>query len=128
MNNVHIFEPDRDFALMLRDELEYSGYAVDTYDHSGLFLMSISGEKPDLVIMDADHDHYDALDLLQKLRNAYYDLPIILWSWNSDQEDDPRVIAADYMVAKQPDLTELKTKMRMALESLWASKPAAMAF
>ena len=128
MNNVYILEPDQELALMLQDELEYSGYSVEIYDHSGLFLRSIRTENPDLVILDMNHNRYDALDLLQKLRNAYYDLPVILWSWNSGQGDDPRVIAADYIVAKQPDLTELKTRMRMALDSLWPPQPAAVAF
>ncbi len=128
MNNVYVLEPDRELALMLQDELEYSGYSVGICDHSGLFLINIGTENPALVIVDMDHNNYDALDLLQKLRNAYYDLPIILWSWNCDQGDDLRAIAADYIVAKQPDLTELKRRMRMALDSLWPSQPAAMTF
>ena len=128
MNNVHILEPDRDLALMLQSELEYSGYSVGIYDHSGLFLKSMRTENPALVIVDMDYNSYDALDLLQKLRNAYYDLPIILWSWNFDQNDDLRAIAADYIVAKQPDLTELKTRMRMSLDSLWSLQPLAATF
>ncbi|EFK10234.1 response regulator receiver domain protein [delta proteobacterium NaphS2] len=128
MNNVYILEPDREFALMLQDELEYSGYSVDIYDQSSLLLRGISRENPDLVILDMDYDNYDALDLLQKLRNFYYDLPVILWSWNSDQKDDLRAIAADYIVAKQADLNELKTRMRMSLDSLWSLQPAAMTF
>ncbi len=122
MNKVYILEPDRELALMLQDELESSGYAVDIYDRSSLFLMSIGREKPGIVILDMDHGHYDALDLLLRLRNAYYDLPIILWSWNSD----PRAIAADYIVAKQSNLTELKTRMRMSLDSLWFFQPTSM--
>ena len=128
MNNVYVLEPDRELALMLQDELECSGYSVGIYDHSGLFLIGIGTANPALVIVDMDHDNYDALDLLQKLRNTYYDLPIILWSWNSDQRDDPRAIAADYIVGKHPDLTELKARVRMALDSLWPPQPAAMAF
>jgi len=117
MNNVHILEPDRDLALMLQGELEDSGYSVAIYDHSAFFLMSMRAENTDLVIVDMDNNNDDEFDLLQKLRNSFHDLPVILWTWNSDQRYDPRAIAADHIVSKQPDLTKLKTRMRMALDS-----------
>ena len=54
---------------------------------------------------------------MQKIRNTYYDLPVILCTAYPDYKNDLRSIAADYYVLKSPDLSELKQKIRMAIEA-----------
>jgi DNA-binding response OmpR family regulator len=59
---------------------------------------------------------HDGLDLLQDVRKEYYNIPVILCSAYSSYKGDLKSIAADYYVVKSADLSELKQKIKMALE------------
>ena len=59
---------------------------------------------------------YNGLDLLQDIRNKFYDLPIILCSAYDTFKDDMKSIAADHYVVKSFDLSELKGRIKEALE------------
>jgi DNA-binding response OmpR family regulator len=55
--------------------------------------------------------------VVQDIRNHYYNLPVILCTAYETFKEDPRSIAADYYVIKSFDLSELKTKIRMATDT-----------
>ena len=57
------------------------------------------------------------LDLLLDIRDRYYNLPVILCTAYDTFKEDPRSIAADYYVIKSFDLTELKTKIKRAIDT-----------
>jgi DNA-binding response OmpR family regulator len=59
---------------------------------------------------------HDGLDLLQEVRKEFYNIPVILCSAYSSYKGDLKSIAADYYVVKSADLSELKQKIKMALE------------
>jgi len=50
-----------------------------------------------------------------EIRNAHYDLPVVLSTAYPAFRHDPRSIAADYYVLKTSNLKELKLKIEMAL-------------
>jgi DNA-binding response OmpR family regulator len=77
----------------------------------------IQNEKPDLVILDIKMVDYNGLDLLQEIRSKFYDLPVILCTAYDTFKEDIKSIAADFYVIKSFDLTELKKKIAMALET-----------
>ena len=79
--------------------------------------MIIEKEKPDLVVLDIKMVDYNGLDLLQDIRNKYYDLPVILCTAYDTFKEDMKSIAADFYVIKSFDMTELKKKIKMALET-----------
>ena len=60
---------------------------------------------------------YNGLDLLQDIRNRFYDLPVVLCTAYDTFKEDMKSISADYYVIKSFDLTELKSKIALALES-----------
>jgi DNA-binding response OmpR family regulator len=92
---------------------------------SGHGLMEmIEREKPDLVILDIKMAEHDGLDLLQEIRKSFYNIPVILCSAYSSFKGDLKSIAADYYVVKSADLSELKQKIKMALEGQIPSQPA----
>ncbi len=117
MNNILIVDDDRVIRFLYQEELTYEGYNVITTDDCRNLLELIDNEDPDLVVLEAVIGKYNGLDLLQKIRNTYYDLPVILCTAYSDYKNDLRSIAADYYVLKSPDLSELKQKIRMAIEA-----------
>jgi len=56
-------------------------------------------------------------DLLQDIRNRFYDLPVVLCTAYDTFKEDMKSIAADYYVIKSFDLSELKSKIAMALDA-----------
>lgn len=117
MNKILIVDDDVPIQILYADELTEEGYEViATGDGLGL-LGLIEGAQPDLVVLDVRLGEINGLDLLQDIRNNYYELPVILCTAYSAFKYDLKSIAADYFVVKSSDLSELKVKIKMALEN-----------
>jgi two-component system, response regulator, stage 0 sporulation protein F len=117
MAKILVVDDEEHIRLLYSEELTEAGYEVITAD-SGLQLMErIEKEKPDLVVLDIKMVDYNGLDLLQDIRNRFYDLPVILSTAYDTFKEDMKSIAADFYVVKSFDLTELKKKISMALET-----------
>jgi two-component system response regulator (stage 0 sporulation protein F) len=105
MAKILIVDDEEHIRFLYSEELTEAGFEVITAD-SGYKLM----ERIKMV-------DYNGLDLLQDIRNKYYDLPVVLCTAYDTFKEDMKSIAADYYVIKSFDLTELKTKIAMALET-----------
>jgi two-component system response regulator (stage 0 sporulation protein F) len=117
MAKILIVDDEEHIRYLYSEELSDSGYDVITAE-SGLLLMEkIEEEKPDLVVLDIKMVDYNGLDLLQDIRNKFYDLPVVLCTAYDTFKEDMKSISADYYVIKSFDLTELKNKIALALES-----------
>jgi two-component SAPR family response regulator len=77
----------------------------------------IEDEKPDLIVLDIKMVDYNGLDLLQDIRNKFYNMPVVLCTAYDTFKEDMKSIAADFYVIKSFDLSELKSKIAMALEA-----------
>lgn len=114
---VLIVDDEEHIRFLYSEELTDEGYDVVTTD-SGFQLMElIEKEKPDVIVLDIKMVDYNGLDLLQDIRNKYYDLPVILCTAYDTFKEDMKSIAADHYVIKSFDLTELKSKIASALEA-----------
>ena len=109
---------DEPAQLRLAEQvLSNNGYEVITADSGHRLLERIEEEKPDLVVLDIKMVDYNGLDLLQDIRNKFYNLPVVLCTAYDTFKEDMKSIAADFYVIKSFDLTELKNKISMALEA-----------
>ena len=109
---------DENYILHILDfSLGAEGYEVITASDGYKLLERIEGEKPDLVVLDIKMAGYNGLDLLQEIRNRFYNLPVILCSAYDSFKRDIKSIAADFYVVKSSDLTQLKKTISRALES-----------
>ncbi len=117
MPKIMVVDDEEHIRLLYSEELGEAGYQVVTVDSGYQLLERIAEEKPDLVILDIKMVDYDGLDLLQDIRARYYDLPVILSTAYDTFKEDMKSLAADYYVVKSFDLTELKKKIAMALET-----------
>ena len=117
MAKILIVDDEEHIRFLYSEELTDDGYEVVTADSGFQLLDRIAQEKPDLVILDIKMVDYNGLDLLQDIRNKYYDLPVILCTAYDTFKEDMKSIAADFYVIKSFDLTELKNKIKMALET-----------
>lgn len=117
MNTILIVDDEEWIRKFYEDELTEEGYEVIISGDGAKVLKLIEQKCPDLIILDIRLGEYNGLDLLQDIRNSYYDLPVILCTAYSVYKYDMRSMAADYYVVKSADLTELKIRIRMAMES-----------
>jgi DNA-binding response OmpR family regulator len=117
MTKILVVDDEEHIRLLYSEELSEAGYQVATAEDGYELTERIEKEKPDLVILDIKMVDYNGLDLLQEIRNKFYDLPVILCTAYDTFKDDIKSIAADSYVIKSFDLTELKKKIAMALEA-----------
>ena len=117
MEKILIVDDEEHIRYLYSEELSEAGYEVITADSGLNLLEKIAEEKPDLVVLDIKMVDYNGLDLLQDIRNKFYELPVVLCTAYDTFKEDMKSIAADFYVIKSFDLTELKKKIIMALEA-----------
>ncbi len=117
MPKILIVDDEEHIRFLYSEELTEAGYEVITAENGYQLLEKIEDEKPDLVVLDIKMIDYNGLDLLQDIRNKFYNLPVVLCTAYDTFKEDMKSIAADFYVIKSFDLTELKSKITMALEA-----------
>jgi len=116
MNRILIVDDEESIQLLFADELTEEGYEVITTGDGSALMELVEEKRPDLVVLDVKLVENDGLDLLQDIRNTYYDLPVVICTAYPDFKYDLKSIAADYYVVKSSDSRELKEKVKMAIE------------
>ena len=117
MAKILVVDDEEHIRLLYSEELTEAGYEVLTAADGYKLIERIEEEKPDLVVLDIKMVDYNGLDLLQDIRNRFYDLPVVLCTAYDTFKEDMKSIAADFYVIKSFDLSELKNKIAMALEA-----------
>jgi DNA-binding response OmpR family regulator len=117
MTKILLSDRDNFIREYLALELRQAGYRVTTTSTGQELLKVIEVARPNLVVLDTELGARNGLDLLQSIRNKYYDLPVIIFSDQHQYRQDPRTLAADYFVSKSLGINELKVKISMALEA-----------
>ncbi len=117
MAKVLVVDDEKHIRLLYSEELEEEGYEVAVAADGAGILARIEQEKPDVVVLDIKMVESNGLDVLQEIRNTYYNLPVILCSAYGSYKVDIKSIAADAYVVKSSDLTELKSKISQVLEA-----------
>ncbi|WP_229594877.1 response regulator [Pseudodesulfovibrio sediminis] len=113
---ILVVDDEKHIRMLYREELEADGYIVATSDGEEDILEVVKRETPTIVILDIKLGvNRSGLDLLQEIRAKDEHIPVILSTAYDSFQHDMKSIAADYYVVKSVDLTELKDKVRMAL-------------
>jgi DNA-binding response OmpR family regulator len=102
MAKILIVDDEEHIRFLYSEELSEAGYEVITADSGYKLMERIEDEKPDLIVLDIKMVDYNGLDLC----TAY-----------DTFKEDMKSIAADFYVIKSFDLSELKSKIAMALEA-----------
>ena len=110
-NKILVVDDEAHIRMLYAEELAEEGYEIITAEGGLNLLERIESEKPNLVVLDIKMVDYNGLDLLQDIRNRFYDLPVILCSAYDTLKDDMKSLAADQYVIKSFDLSELKSKI-----------------
>lgn len=117
MPKVLIVDDEKHIRLLYAEELEEEGYEVALASDGVGILERIEKEGPAVVVLDIKMVSSNGLDVLQEIRNRFYNLPVILCSAYGSYKVDIKSIAADAYVVKSSDLTELKNKIAQVLET-----------
>ncbi len=123
MKKILIVDDEASIRMLYADELFEEGYEVSTIGEGSRVMKSIEKEGPDLIILDIRLGKHNGLDILQDIRNTYYDMPVILCTAYPTFKNDLKSIAADYYVVKSSNLGELKVKVRRALNGVMQLSP-----
>jgi two-component system response regulator (stage 0 sporulation protein F) len=116
MAKILIVDDEESIRLLYSEELASDGYEVALAEDGHRLVERIEEEKPDVIVLDIKMAGYNGLDLLQSIREKFYNMPVILCSAYSMFKGDLKSMAADYYVVKSSDLSELKKKIGQALE------------
>ena len=117
MARILLVDDERNILEFYTEELSDDGHQVVAFDSGDQLLSRIGFYQPDVVVLDIKLAGCDGLELLQEIRNRYYDVPVILCSAYETYKEDLQSIATDYYVVKSFDVAELKTKIRMASDT-----------
>jgi len=117
MAKILIVDDEEHIRHLYSEELGDEGYEVITAENGHLLLEKIEEESLTLWCWISKMVDYNGLDLLQDIRNRFYDLPVVLCTAYDTFKEDMKSIAADYYVIKSFDLSELKGKIAMALDA-----------
>lgn len=116
MAKILIVDDEESIRLLYSEELASDGYEIALAEDGHRLVERIEKEKPDVIVLDIKMAGYNGLDLLQSIRERFYNMPVILCSAYSMFKGDLKSMAADYYVVKSSDLSELKKKIGQALE------------
>jgi DNA-binding response OmpR family regulator len=117
MERILLIDDEQHIRDRFEREFSDDGYAVYAVGSRCDFMKRIEFFKPKLVILDIRIGSCDGLEILEQIRDAHPDLPVILWSAYDSYKFETRAIGADYYVLKSFDLTELKSRVKMSLET-----------
>ncbi|MDF1555771.1 MAG: response regulator [Deferrisomatales bacterium] len=117
MARILIVDDEEHIRTLYTLELEDEGHQVLALETGKDLPTQIDRFHPEVVVLDIKMVDVSGLDVLQEVRDKYYDLPVILCSAYGSYKGDLKSIAADYYVVKSSDLSELKEKIRSALET-----------
>ncbi len=118
---VLVVDDEKHIRMLYREELEADGMTVVTSNGEDDIVELIEKERPKVVILDIKLGaNRSGLDLLQEIRSKDQDLPVILSTAYDSFQHDLKSIAADYYVVKSVDLSELKSKVDLAMKKALA--------
>jgi CheY-like chemotaxis protein len=109
MARILIVDDEDNIRLLLKEELEESGYEVVEANCAKKALEILSNDQNfDVISLDIEMPEMNGLELASEIRKKYPDKKIILMTAYSHYKRDMASWVADAYVVKSLDLTEFK--------------------
>ncbi len=86
-NKVLIIEDDPTLQRVLKDNFEFSGYAVQTIADGRKGVQAVIDSKPDLILLDIMLPGINGFDLCRRIRQEGFAMPIIMLTAKSQESD-----------------------------------------
>ena len=113
MTDILIIEDNADIARGLRDNLKVEGYDVDVAPDGEQGLARVRGRPPKLIILDLMLPRVDGMQVLRRLRDEGFEMPVLILSARAGEAEKVRGfrIGADDYVTKPFGLRELLARV-----------------
>jgi CheY-like chemotaxis protein len=121
MQTVLVVEDDPNQWLLYEEELNYEGYRVLHAECGREALQMVRENHLHCVVLDLNIPDMDGTEVLRQIVESDLDLPVVINTAYAAYEDKPITQAADAYVVKSSDLTELKARVKEALDKADAS-------
>ena len=109
---ILVVDDEESIRFLYRDELEEEGYRVIVARDGEEALRKVRDESPDLVTLDIRMPGMDGIEVLQKIKGRYRDLPVIMSTAYGEYRNDFNVWLSDAYITKTANLEELKKTIR----------------
>ena len=130
MQRTLVIDDDPAITSVLKRGLSYEGFAVDTAASGQEGLRIARDQPPDLVVLDVMMPEMDGLEVLQRLRSADAQLPVLLLTGRDGPADEVKGLesGADDYVTKPFSFDVLLAHIRALLRRQDADRPALLHF
>ncbi|MGH7466089.1 MAG: response regulator transcription factor, partial [Longimicrobiales bacterium] len=117
MSRILVVEDNPDILESLQDNLEIDGYEVFVATRAAQTLALVTGQSPDLIILDIELPDGDGFTLLQALRARGNTCPVLMLSARSLEADKVQGfrLGADDYVTKPFSVMELLARISALL-------------
>lgn len=117
MFNILVVEDDRHTRLLMQTILEDAGYETYTAEDGEKALDVMDSQHIDLIIMDIMMPNMDGYELTQELRDAGYDMPILMVTAKVEAEDKKKgfIVGTDDYMTKPVDEEEMLLRIKALL-------------
>ena len=117
MFNILVVEDDRHTRLLMQTILEDAGYMAYTAEDGEKALDVMDSQHVDLIVLDVMMPNMDGYELTKELRDAGYEIPILMVTAKIESEDKKKGFLAgtdDYMT-KPVDEEEMLLRIKALL-------------
>lgn len=117
MSRILVAEDEPAMLMGLRDNLQFEGYEVIEATDGPQTLEAVGRDRPDLVLLDVMMPGLDGITVCRKLREAGYNVPILMLTAKSQEIDIVRGLeaGADDYITKPFGVRELLARIKVAL-------------
>jgi DNA-binding response OmpR family regulator len=114
---ILIVEAEKNIRELFALELSEQGHDVIPIESCCNLAKKIQLFQPDLLVLGIKQIDLNGKEIFTEIHSFFKDLPIIIWTSCNSQKHQTAMIETDYYVIKHYDLTELKAKIKVALEA-----------
>jgi DNA-binding response OmpR family regulator len=115
MQTILVVEDDPNQWQLYEEELSDEGYHVSHAECGREALQMMHETRPDCLVLDLNLPDIDGMEVLEKMAEMSLDLPVIINTAYAAYKDTPATLTAAAYVIKSSDLTELKVRVKEAL-------------
>ena len=130
MPRILVIDDDRGVTSVLQRGLTYEGYTVDTADSGYRGLAIARDHVPDLVILDLMLPGLDGFGVLERLRSADSEMPVLMLTARDAPSDQVRGLesGADDYVVKPFTFSVLAARIKALLRRHETERPDVLRF
>ena len=112
MTTILLVEDNKDLLWLYEEELRFEGYEIVTAADGKDVLKKVQEQPLDLIVMDINLPRMDGIETMGWILSKHKNIPIIINTAYSNYKDNFMTWAADGIIVKSSDLTELKNKIK----------------